>query len=73
MPDTLAPGLNFFCFNCGFKNHYPPSQIPEESHEIQEIVKRCLNCSTEQIVEVPPGVTQDGSTYILRSIRPKDQ
>ncbi len=60
--------LAFDCYKCKHRSQYPNYLNPdhEADAEPEYVIKRCLNCGSENRVSIPPGFKSNVKTEIQR-------
>jgi hypothetical protein len=72
MAEKPTHPLRFDCYHCKKANNYPGISIDDNSKdEAMTVVKRCTNCGTENLINIPAGWKANKLDTILRGLTPK--
>lgn len=61
--------IKFACYTCKVENAYPALKGKEGS---KSVIKRCINCGTENLIELPDGWIVEQTKIILRGLKPNE-
>ncbi|PHN00722.1 hypothetical protein [Flavilitoribacter nigricans] len=70
MAQQISP-IKFVCYTCKVENTYPAIK-GDKKDSAKTVIKRCLNCSTENLIELPDGWSVERTGIIVRGMEPNE-
>jgi len=58
--------IQFTCHNCGKENKY---SVIKGNNEGNIVIKRCMNCSAENKIELPEGYIANPTETVFRGMK----